>query len=72
MKNKTFIKWTNSNFPNPQQFSDILGITEEEVLKFFKNLKPKLNKISKVKSENRIKNNNIDITFHTDFINLSD
>ena len=72
MKNKTFIKWTNSNFPNPQQFSQQLGITEEEVLNFFKNLKPKLNKIPKVKNEDRIKNNNIDITFHTDFINLSD
>ena len=71
MKNKIFMRWTNSNFPNPQQFSDILGITEEEVLEFFNNLKPKLNKIPKVKSENRMKNN-IDITFHTDFINLSD
>ena len=72
MKNKTFIKWTNSNFPNPQQFSQQLDIKEEEVLIFLKNLKPKLNKIPKVKNEDRIKNNNIDITFHTDFINLSD
>ena len=71
MKNKIFMRWKNENFPNPQQFSDILGITEEEVLEFFNNLKPKLNKIPKVKSENRMKNN-IDITFHTDFINLSD
>ena len=50
MKNKTFIKWTNSNFPNPQQFSDILGITEEEVLEFFFIiLNQKLRKYQKLK-----------------------
>ena len=72
MKNKTFIKWANSQFPNPQEFSDILGISEDEIYDFFNNLKPKVKKIQKVKSENRIKKNNIDITFHKDFINLSD
>ena len=71
MKNNTFIKWTNSNFPNPQQFSDILAIKEEEVLEFFNNLKPKVKKIPKVKNEDKLKNN-INIKFHTDFINLSD
>ena len=72
MKNKIFMRWKNENFPNPQQFSDILGITEEEVLKFFNNLKPKLNKIPKVKNEDKMKKNNINITFHTDFIDISD
>ena len=71
MKNKTFIKWTNSNFPNPQQFSDILAIKEEEVLEFFNNLKPKVKKIPRIKTEDKLKNN-IDIKFHQDFINLYD
>ena len=71
MKNKIFMRWKNENFPNPQDFSKILTITEEEALEFFNNLKTKVKKIPKIKSEDKMKNN-IDITFHTDFINLSD
>ena len=75
MKNNTFINWTNSQFPNPKDFSQILGIREEDELieTFYKKLKFKNTKQKqKIKSENRIKNTNIDIKFHKDFINLSD
>ena len=44
MKNIIFMRWINLNYPNPQEFSQKLGITEEEVLLFFNNLKPKLKK----------------------------
>ena len=75
MKNNKFINWTNSQFPNPKDFSQILGIIEEDELieTFYKKLKFKNTKQKqKIKSENRMNKNNIDITFHTDFINLSD
>ena len=72
MKNKIFMRWKNENFPNPQKFSDILGITEEQlVIEFFNNLKPKVKKLSRIKSEDKMKNN-IDIVFNEKFINLSD
>jgi hypothetical protein len=72
MKNKIFIRWINENFPNPKDFNKILGITEEETLEFFNNLKPKLKKkIPKITSEDKMKNN-IDIVFNEQFINLSD
>ena len=72
MKNKIFMRWKNENFPNPQQFSQKLDIPEEEILGFFNNLKPKLKKIPKVKSEDKLKK--IDIVFNEEeeFINLSD
>ena len=39
MKNNKFINWTNSQFPNPKDFSQILGIREEDELieTFYKN-----------------------------------
>ena len=72
MKNIIFMRWINTHFPNPKDFSQQLGIPEEEILGFFNNLKPKLKKIPKVKSEDKLKK--IDIVFNEEeeFINLSD
>ena len=65
---KLFKQWIDLNFPNPRDFGEILNIPQSDIYDFFNGLKPKVKKkIPKVKSEN-----NIDITFHTDFINLSD
>ena len=70
---KLFKQWIDLNYPNPRDFGEILNISQSDIYDFFNNLKPKLKKkIPKVKSENKIKKNNIDLTFHTDFINLSD
>ena len=73
MKNKIFMRWKNENFPNPQEFIKILNIQEqqEEILDFYNNLKPKVKKIPRIKTEDKLKNN-IDIKFHQDFINLYD
>ena len=73
MKNKIFMRWKNENFPNPQEFIKILNIQEqqEEILDFYNNLKPKIKKIQKIKSEDKM-NNNIDIVFNEQFVNLSD
>ena len=71
MKNIIFMRWKNTHFQNPKDFSQQLGITEDEVLEFFNNLKPKVKKIPRIKTEDKLKNN-IDIKFHQDFINLYD
>ena len=74
MKNNTFINWTNSQFQNPKDFSQILGIEENELIEtFYKKLKFKNTKQKqKIKSEDKIKK--IDIVFNEEeeFINLSD
>ena len=69
---KLFKQWIDLDYPNPRDFGEILNISQSDIYDFFNNLKPKVKKIPKVKSENKIKKNNIDITFHKDFINLSD
>ena len=70
---KLFKQWIDLNYPNPRDFGEILNISQSDIYDFFNNLKPKLKKkIPKVKSENKIKKNNIDIKFYKDFINLSD
>ena len=70
---KLFKQWIDLNFPNPRDFGEILNIPQSDISDFFNNLKPKVKKkIPKVKSENKIKKNNIDIKFYKDFINLSD
>ena len=73
MKNNTFINWTNSQFPNPKDFSQILGIREEDELieTFYKKLKFKNTKQKqKIKTKKESESKKMDITFHTDFINF--
>ena len=73
---KLFKQWIDINYPNPRDFGEILNIPQSDIYDFFNNLKPKIKpkikNIPKVKSENRMKKNNINITFHTDFIDFSD
>ena len=71
MKNNTFINWTNSQFPNPKDFSQQLGITEEDELieTFYKKLKFKNTKQKqKIKKLDKIEINvefkNIDVDFY--------
>ena len=72
---KLFKQWIDLNFPNPRDFGEILNIPQSDISDFFSTLKPKIKpkikKIPKVNSEHRMKKNNIDITFHTDFININ-
>jgi uncharacterized HAD superfamily protein len=73
---KLFKQWIDLNYPNPRDFGEILNISQSDIYDFFNNLKPKIKpkikKIPRIKTEDKLKKNNIDITFHTDFINLSD
>jgi hypothetical protein len=72
---KLFKQWIDLNYPNPRDFGEILNIPQSDISDFFNNLKPKIKpkikKIPKVKTKEP-ESKTIDITFHTDFINLSD